>query len=50
MSWLDGLKVAIIQKDTQRAFAHIQELPESFATLDGNAPSKGAYRSGARLA
>ena len=34
MSWLDSLKVAIIQKDTQKAFAHIQALPESFDDIE----------------
>ena len=34
MSWLNGIKVALIQKDAQKAFACIQELPESFVSLD----------------
>lgn len=34
MSWLNSLKVAIIQKDTQKAFAHIQTLPESFDDIE----------------
>lgn len=34
MSWLDSLKVAILQKDAQRAFALIQTLPESFDDIE----------------
>lgn len=34
MSWLDSLKVAILQKDVQRAFALIQTLPESFDDIE----------------
>lgn len=34
MSWLNGLKIALVQKDARKAFAYIQELPESFDNLE----------------
>ena len=35
MNWLDNLKIALLQEDSQRAFALCSNLPqEGFASLD----------------